>query len=177
MYISEYFLSIEFKVSPVSAVNLNTMKLLRILVPVFFGIAVYVLLGVFCGPRGIRAMHQLETEKNRLTANIENLSTLNADLKSSLDNLSADPDTISVYAHELGLICEGERLIKLAGFSGGINRKLIAGSAIEVNRPRYFPEWGCKLIGCLAYFIASIALSLVSGENRYGNIKKILRIG
>jgi cell division protein FtsB len=153
------------------------MKLFRILVPVFFGIAAYSLFGICFGPKGIRAMQQLECEKGRLTENLDSLTALNADLKSSLDNLSADPDTISVYAHELGLINEGEHLIKLAGFTGGINRKMIAGSAIEVEPPRYFPEWGCKLVGVFAYFISSIALSLLSGEKKHGYLKKILRFG
>ncbi len=152
------------------------MKLLRILLPAFVGIASYCFVGTVYGPRGIGAMRQLQSEQIRLSENLEALAGLNADLKSSLDNLSSDPDTISVYAHELGLVGEGERLIKLAGFSGGIDRKFYPGTAIDVRKPQYFPEWGCKLIGILSFFATLLSITLLTGDIRHDHIKKLLGI-
>ncbi len=150
------------------------MKLLRILLPAFVGIATYCFVGTLYGPRGIGAMRQLQAEQVRLTANLDALAGLNAELRSSLDNLSSDPDTISVYAHELGLVGEGERLIKLAGFSGGIDRKLFPGTAIDVREPRYFPEWGCKLVGILSFFVMLVSGFLLRGDKRRDKLKKLV---
>ncbi len=152
------------------------MKLLRILLPAFVGIASYCCVGMLYGPRGVGAMRQLQAEQVRLTANLDALAGLNAELRSSLDNLSSDPDTISVYAHELGLVGEGERLIKLAGFSGGIDRKLFPGTAIEVRKPRYFPEWGCKLVGILSFFAMLLSITLLTGDKRRDHFKKLIVI-
>jgi Septum formation initiator. len=92
-------------------------------------------------------MHQLENEKTRLSVHLASLNETNTDLNSRLQNLTADPDTISIYAHELGYVSEGEQLIKLAGFSGGIDRDLMAGEPIIVKKPDFLPEWICKLLG------------------------------
>jgi len=153
------------------------MKRFRILLPLFIGVVAYGLLGICFGPRGLRAMARLEEEKARLSANIDVLCAVNSDLQARLDNLSADPDTISVYAHELGYISEGEHLIKLAGFSGGIDRKMSTGTALVVQKPLYIPEWICKLIGILIGAIVYFLLSYYFPEKKHGSFKEFARFG
>ena len=100
-------------------------------------------------------MRQLESQREAVGANLDSLTLIRDDLDSRLKNLSADPDTISVYAHELGYVAEGERLIKLAGFAGGVDRAMATGQAIRITKPEHLPEWVCKLIalvcGAAAY--------------------------
>ena len=97
---------------------------------------------------------------DKLLSHLEYLYSVNVDLDARVKNLTADADTIAVYAHELGFVSEGERLIKLAGFSGGVDRKLSAGFPVKVNPPVFLPEWICKVFGlsgaALAFFLLRV---------------------
>lgn len=137
------------------------MKYLKIVLPLFIGTLIYTLLGLSAGPMGQWRYSRLETEKERLVRNYEKLQDINTSLESRLANLSSDPDTIAVYAHELGYIHEGEQLIKLAGFNGGIDRNLVPGTALVSVKPDFLPEWICKLIGILFGIIAFFALDMM----------------
>lgn len=148
------------------------MRYLRIVLPLFFGTLVYSLLSFSAGPKGIWPFSQLEQEYIRINQNLENLQSLNATLDAQLANLTSDPDTISVYAHELGYIHEGEKLIKLAGFTGGIKRTLISGSALEVRIPKYLPEWICKITGILFGFLSFFFVDQLSRKYTHDTKKR-----
>ena len=126
------------------------MRWLRVVFPLVCGVFVYCVFSILLGPKSIWSAAQLATERDKVLANLESLYAVNADLDARVKNLTADPDTIAIYAHELGFVSEGERLIKLAGFSGGIDRKLNAGSPVSVKAPSFLPEWICKLFGIAA---------------------------
>lgn len=148
------------------------MKSLKFLLPVFLGIIVYTVLSVCIGPRGLWAMRQLAGERQRLAANLESLRAINEDLDARFQSLSADPDTISVYAHELGYVADDERLIRLAGFTGGINRAFDCGSAISVDSPKYLPEWMCKFFGLFAGVCFFFLFSYIVAGIRHDNQKR-----
>ncbi len=114
-------------------------------------------------------MHQLEIQKPAIAANVDSLSLLNSDLDSLLNNLSADGDTIAVYARELGFVAEGEHLIRLAGFSGGIKRTVDPGIRLEVASPAYLPEWVCKLFGFFSALAVLITEIIVYRGKRYNS--------
>ncbi len=137
------------------------MKYLRIVLPLFIGTLLYTLLGLSAGPMGQWRYSRLGMEKERLVRNYEKLQDIHTTLESRLANLSSDTDTITVYAHELGYIHEGEQLIKLAGFNGGIDRNLVPGTALVSIKPDFLPEWICKLIGILFGVIAFFALDMM----------------
>lgn len=117
-------------------------------------------------------MNQLAIQKIRLTENLANLYMLNDDLEAKVDNLSADPDTISIYAHELGYISDGEHLIKLAGFSGGVDRKLITGTALTITKPRFLSEWVCKLLAIISGLTAFFLCFFVFSEKKNDHIQE-----
>lgn len=148
------------------------MKRFQIILSVFIGTLMYSMLSFAVGPRGIWPMKQLLEQKDRLTANLGILYTLNESLDSHIQNLSSDRDTISIYAHELGYISEGEKLIKLAGFSGGIDRNLVAGNAISQNKPKFLPEWLCKFLGLLSGFFVFYLHRHYSGIKRDKKVKR-----
>ena len=135
------------------------MKRFSIILPFFIGTLVYCIVSICVGPRGIWSMSQLEKEKNRLEGNLTSLHVINDDLDAQFKNLSADPDTIQIYAHELGYVSQNEKLIKLAGFSGGINRNLVAGTVAKMNKPVFLPEWLCKIFGILAGILSFFLFS------------------
>jgi cell division protein FtsB len=149
------------------------MKRINIILPLFVGTFVYCVVSVCVGPRGLWPMSQLENERIRLGSNLSELHAINDDLDSQFKNLTADPDTIQVYAHELGYVANGEKLIKLAGFSGGINRKLVAGNAQEMAKPAYMTEWLCKTFGLITGILAFFLFSFFRDRRNLDSEKKL----
>ncbi|HKL85059.1 MAG TPA: septum formation initiator family protein [Treponemataceae bacterium] len=135
------------------------MKRFKFVIPIFIGTLVYCILLITVGPKGIWPMKQLEKEIGTLTKHVEILRTIENDLSIQVQNLTADPDTISIYAHEIGYVAEGEKLIKLSGFTGGINRNINPGITLKRDSTIYLPDWSCKLFGLLSAII-SLAFSL-----------------
>ena len=124
------------------------------------GVFVYCVFSILLGPKSIWSAAQLSVERDKVLANLESLYAVNADLDARVKNLTADPDTIAIYAHELGFVSKGERLIRLAGFSGGIDRKLYAGTPVAVKAPTFLPEWACKLFGITATAACVLLMSI-----------------
>lgn len=143
----------------------------RIILPLFFGTLVYCIISVTLGPAGIIPMKRLVEEKKRIADNLSRLEGIHLELDTTFKNLSSDPDTIAVYAHELGYVAEGERLIKLADFTGGIDRNFSPGVPLKTNRPTTVPEWVCKSIGILAALLSFLLLSRVFPEVNHDSIK------
>ncbi len=153
------------------------MKRFKFVLPVFVGTLVYGILSFSVGPRGLLPMKRLAEQKTLVTRNLESLYSIKEDLNARMQNLSADPDTISVYAHELGYVAEGERLVKLAGFSGGIDRNLAAGDTLAPVMPEHLGEWICKSLGLAAgLLVFFLYLHFVPGA-RPGRRKKNARHG
>jgi len=117
-------------------------------------------------------MSQLVQQKTKIESNLNTLYLLNEDLDARFSNLSADPDTISVYAHELGYVANGEKLIKLAGFSGGIDRNFESGTALQIKKPDFLPEWICKFFGLFSGIAAFFVLTFIFSEKKYDYPKK-----
>ncbi len=148
------------------------MNRLKVIFPVFAGVFVYCVFSILLGPKGVWSSAQLLEERDRLVAHLEELYSINIDLDAQVKNLTADPDTIAVYAHELGFVSGEEKLIKLAGFSGGIDRKLSAGFPVTVRKPEALPEWICKIFGLSSAAVSAIVLRLYKREKRHGSPKK-----
>jgi len=148
------------------------MKRFNVILPLFIGTLIYSLLSITVGPKGIWPMSQLVQEKTILSTNLDTLYRLNEDLDTRFSNLSADPDTISVYAHELGYIANGEKLIKLAGFSGGIDRKFESGTALTLKQPNFLPEWLCKFFGLFSGISTFVILTVFFTGKKHAYTKK-----
>ncbi len=149
----------------------------RIILPVFCGILTYSLMSYGFGPAGVVPMRRLEAEKERLAQNIAQLEGIHAELDADFRNLSSDPDTIAMYAHELGYVAENERLIKLADFMGGIEREYSPGDAMTATLPETVPEWVCKLLGLLAGACAFALITKFMPEATHDSLEKRAGIG
>ena len=148
------------------------MKCFNVVLPLFIGTLIYSALSISVGPRGLWPMSQLDRQKTKIESNLNTIYLLNEELDARFSNLSADPDTISVYAHELGYIANGEKLIKLAGFSGGIDRNFESGTAMQIKKPDFLPEWICKFFGLFSGFTAFFVLTFIISGKKYDNTKK-----
>jgi len=148
------------------------MSYLKIILPLFAGTVIYSLAAIFAGPKGIMPMMHLQKEREVIRQNLDYLHNTGDTLEIKLNNLSADADTISVYAHELGFISEGEQLIKLAGFSGGIDRNYHAGTALRSKKAEYLPEWICKTTAVLSGLLSFFAISYISRRKKDGNSQR-----
>jgi len=98
------------------------------------------------------------SQYSAIVYNTEQLTLKNKELEQILKNLTADYDTIKVYAHELGLVAEGERLIRLAGFNGGVIRINDPGIVVPIRKLAFIPEWICKLSGLSASLVSICVL-------------------
>jgi len=148
------------------------MKCFKVVLPIFIGTLIYSVLSISVGPRGLWPMSQLDQQKTKIESNLSALYLLNEDLDARFNNLSADPDTISVYAHELGYVANGEKLIKLAGFSGGIDRNFESGTALQIKKPDFLPEWICKFFGLFSGITAFFILTFIISGKKYDHTKK-----
>jgi len=149
------------------------MRLFKIILPVFLGTLAYCALTVCLGPRGLWPMSQMEAQKTVLSKSLDGLYATNARLDGEFKNLQANPDTISVYAHELGYVANDERLIKLAGYSGGINREFATGEAITIEKPVFVPEWICKFFGVLVAIAAYLSLRFFKMRAHHENRQEV----
>lgn len=149
----------------------------RIIFPVFCGILVYSLMSYGFGPAGVVPMARLEAEKMRLAENIVRLEGIHEELDANFRNLSSDPDTIAMYAHELGYVAENERLIKLADFTGGIEREYSPGNVMKAVMPETVPEWLCKALGLFAGLCAFALVTKFLPEAKHDSFEKRAGIG
>ena len=140
---------------------------LKVITPLFVFAFVYSFLGICFGSRGFFACRQLARQREALVQRVQLLSDIGEDLNIRIANLSSDPQTIAVYAHELGYIQKNERLIKLMNFSGTSERTEDAGVAYLIEAPRYLPDAVCKTIAVSMSIIVIMCEMIVSRRNAY----------
>ena len=112
------------------------MRIVKYLFALWAGLLVYVVLAIIFGPGGLFAYRQLNAEKIRLDANVENLKMINRDLEISLHSLY-DRDALSLYAREQGYALPHERFIRIVGL--GLNNRagVSAGEVLRAVPPQY----------------------------------------
>ena len=144
---------------------------LKVITPLFVFAFIYSFLGVCFGPRGFFARQQLRRQREALVRHVQVLSDMGENLSIRIANLSSDPQTIAMYAHELGYVQKNERLIKLMNFSGTAERTEDAGVAYLIETPRYLPDTACKTIAVSMSIIVIMCEMILSKKNAYS--KKI----
>ena len=138
----------------------------RFLIATFVGTIVYVAISMFGGRDGKWAMEQMQEQRRILTANMTSIEKMNEELNLEKVSLESDSDVIAAYARKLGYIKEGERLIKITGLSSDDSKIFDAGIVVKHIAPDYMPEWFCKGISLLIFFMTYGVLFLAS----YGKI-------
>ncbi|WP_253694897.1 MULTISPECIES: septum formation initiator family protein [unclassified Treponema] len=118
----------------------------RVLIPVFITIFAYTVLAVFLGPKGIYSKRFIELQRDALIDHVRTLRETGNDLDSLIRNLTYDPETIAIYAHELGYIYNNEGIIKLVNFNSGFGKDLNPGTILKIETPYFLSDYICKTI-------------------------------
>ena len=140
---------------------------LKVITPIFVFAFVYSFLSMCFGARGFFACQQLRRQHEALVQHVQLLSDIGEDLNIRIANLSSDPQTIAVYAHELGYVQKNERLIKLMNFSGTAERTEDVSVVYLIEAPRYLPDAVCKTIAVSMSIIVIMCEMIVSKKNAY----------
>ncbi len=151
------------------AVIIDGMKYyLKIIIPLFAFISVYSFLGILFGPKSLYAFRQLKRQRDILLNHVTSLSDRGEKLTIRIANLSSDPDTIAVYAHELGYVYKDEGLIKLMHFSGAVEPKEEAGDIYSIEKPRFLSDALCKGIAlCAGLLVVACELLIIGRKDAY----------
>jgi hypothetical protein len=98
---------------------------------------------------------KLEAERDKQRANLESLRQINQELEGAMDALRYDPDTIMVYARELGYGLEDERFVRIVGLGDGRKQRVFPGRVVVPLKPDSVPDKtlrfiaGCAVLGVL----------------------------
>ena len=103
------------------------MRYFRLFLFIYIGFIISSLLIFYFGNEGVAEYKKLRNYKTELRNNLEELKQINHELGDELELLKRDPDINKVEARRLGLISDGERLVKIEGYD---NR----GQSYEVGR-------------------------------------------
>ncbi len=126
------------------------MRYLRFAFSVWVAVAVYGSMAITVGRTGIIAQRGLETERDRLAANMEELRAINGELEGSIIALRTDADTITVRARELGYGRPDERFVRIVGVPAAGRRVATAGNLLTAVRPVGIPNSTLRVIAIVA---------------------------
>ena len=139
----------------------------RVLIPIFITVFAYAVLTVFLGPKGVYAQRFIETQRDTLVSHVRSLRQTGEDLDSLIRNLTYDPETIAIYAHELGYIHDNEGIIKLVSFNSGFGKDLNPGTILKVETPYFLSDYICKTIAASLGLLVIIFQMLAAKKDGY----------
>jgi len=94
------------------------MRYFKLFLFIYVGFVISTLLIFYLGNEGVIEYKKLRDYKVELEKNLVELEEINHELGDELKLLKGDPDVNKVEARKLGLIAEGERLVKIEGYKG-----------------------------------------------------------
>ena len=139
----------------------------RVILPVFVTVLVYTVLAVFLGPKGIYSKKFIETQRDALMRHVNLLNQTGYELDSRIRNLTYDPSTIAIYAHELGYIYNDEGIIKLVDFNSAFGKTLNPGTVLNLQTPHYLSDYVCKTIAMSFGILVVLFEMLAVKKNDY----------
>ena len=92
------------------------MRYFKLFFFIYAGFVISSLLIFNFGNEGVIEYKKLRDYKIEFKKNLEELKEINHELGDELTLLKSDPDVNKVEARNLGLIAEGERLVKIEGY-------------------------------------------------------------
>lgn len=129
---------------------------IKISFPVFITVLAYTFLSCFFGPKGLYSQRFLENQRDLLINHIGNIKQTGTELDIFIKNLTADAQTIEVFAHDLGYIRDNERIIKLTGFSSGFHNNFNHGTLMPLKESVFISDYLCKTLSFSLGILAAI---------------------
>ena len=126
------------------------MRVFKYLAGIWTAVAVYSLFSLFAGSMGLAAHNQLLAERERLWANMKELSRTNEELENEKNSLLYDHDVLAVHARQLGYGREEEQFIRIVGLGGERNTPATAGKVFFAGPPDSIPDNVIKIIALCA---------------------------
>ncbi len=142
----------------------------RIILPIFITVFVYAALSGLFGPKGVYSTRFMETQRDALIQNVNALNSKGYELDCHIKNLTYDPETIALYANELGYIYENEGIIKLVDFNSGFGRSFKPGNLFKIAEPHFLSDYICKTMA-ISFGILVVLLEMLMTK-RYADSKK-----
>ena len=139
----------------------------RIVVPIFITVFVYSSLTLVFGAKGIYSAQFMKTQRDALVEHVDSLNGISAELDGKIRNLTYNPETIAIYAHELGYIYEDEGIIKLVNFNSGFDKTISPGTALNLIEPHFLSDYVCKTIALSFGLFAVIFEMFLVKRNGY----------
>jgi cell division protein FtsB len=142
------------------------MRFLRYLFAFWTAFAVYSLFTFAHGPGSLQVQKQLEDEIVRLSENLDELGLTNRKFLNTAAGLETDPETLAVYARQLGYGRTGEKFIRIIGMENTVNPEMFPGRVLQASEPEFVPDVKIKFLALafalavLFFFIAVDFLSL-----------------
>jgi len=125
------------------------MRFIRYFLVIWTFFFVYTLFSFFLGQNGVSSRKHLEAERVRLYENLKKLENINTDYQNIRNNLMGDPDSLSVYARQLGYGREGEEYIRIMGLGIAINTNMPAGQVDYTVSPVFISDTTIKIISII----------------------------
>lgn len=132
----------------------------RIVVPIFITVFVYSALTLVFGAKGMYSAQFMKTQRDTLAGHVDSLQRISVELDGNIRNLTYNPETIAIYAHELGYIYEDEGIIKLVNFNSGFGKTFSPGTALKIIEPHFLSDYVCKTIA-LSFGIFAVIFEMV----------------
>jgi len=127
----------------------NTMRFIRYFLVIWTFFIVYTSCSFFWGQNGLYVRRHLDAERVRLYESLKKLENINIDYQNIRNNLMGDPDSLSVYARQLGYGREGEEYIRIMGLGIAINTDMPAGQVSYTESPDFISDTTIKIISLL----------------------------
>lgn len=147
----------------------------RFLVSACIGTFFYVLVSFIGGRDGLWAEDQMLEQKRLLSANAAQIEKTNEELSLEKTAFLQDRGVIASYAHRLGYISEGEKLIKINGLDVEETQITDAGNILMHKDPEYISEKVCKGIGLISgliFYLIFLLVDLSRGKISVSPVKK-----
>ena len=155
------------KRSALQTVVVRVMKSLPFVVSSLFGLTVYLILELLFGSYGLVAYKVVEGYVAEVEDISRGVALREAELNSEITRLRTDSEAIREAAYDLGLVSNGEGIIRVSGYSVRRNRAYNPGRTVPAmreiadNRPLF------RGIGLASALLLLITLLLVQTRERH----------
>lgn len=85
------------------------------------GLVIYSLLNFTEGDTGLEAMNRVESYRNLLNSNLDEINKINSELTVEFDALSSDSEMIKLKARALGYYDQGDHLVHIENWNPNYN--------------------------------------------------------
>ena len=139
---------------------ISLMKISKLLYAIFVGLAIYSLLIFSEGDTGLKAMSKVESYKELLNSNLENIKKINIELSTEFDSLSTDNELIKLKARALGYFEKNDHIVHITNWNPDYN-EYKPGHVIKKEYLSYIDEGQFRMISLSGFLFALIIFLLL----------------